>query len=100
MNFIDFPQSNLNLAENQPEYQTVPVFVDYKQMMNPATGEPVNVPWSMTCVNGLSDEEINEIVRTRKIYYRQMLFGNQFQPIFLSTKDPFEPGNEDHWPKM
>lgn len=99
MNFIDFPQSNLKLAENQPEYQTIPVHVDYREMQNPKTGETVQVPWSMTCVNELTVEEIEEIIKTKKLYYRQMLFGNQFQPIFMSTKDLFVPENREHWPQ-
>lgn len=84
------------LAENQPEYQTLPVFVDQKKINTPDGPRPI--PWSMTCVYELSDEEVAEIIANRKIFYQQMLFGHSFQPIFLSTKDPFIPENKEHWP--
>jgi hypothetical protein len=53
----------------------------------------------MTVVYELTDEEIAEIIANRKLFYRQMIFGNSFQPIFLSTKDPFLPENKEHWPQ-
>lgn len=96
MNFVDFPQRNLMLAEDQPEYQTLPTHVEYREVNTP--DGPKKIPWSMTCVYELSDEEISELIATRKLYYRQMLFGHQFQPIFMSTKDPFLPENAQHWP--
>lgn len=105
MKAIDFPQRNLMLAENQPEYETIPVFVDQREIIVPnRPGDPQlaimykTVPWSMTCVYEFSDEEIIEIIANKRIFYRQMLFGNNFQPIFLSTKDPFIPENKEHWP--
>jgi len=96
MNFIDFPQRNELLAKDQPEYQTIPVFVD-KRLIKTEDG-PKEIPWSMTCVYEFTEEEIAEIIATRKLFYRQMLFGHHFQPIFLSTKDPFIPENKQHWP--
>lgn len=99
MNFADFPERNHLLAENQPEYQTMPVFADVRELPHPKTEEPMPVVWSMTAVLELTDEEIAELARTKKLYYRQMLFGAQFQPIFLSTKDPFVPENKEHWPQ-
>lgn len=93
---IDFPQRNLMLAEDQPEYQTLPVHVDWRQMQTP--DGPKKVAWSMTVCYELSEAEIAEIIANKKIFYRQMLFGNQFQPIFLSTKDPFIPENKEYWP--
>lgn len=102
---IDFPQRNSMLAEHQPEYQTVPVFVEQKEVIVPNRPNDPQlaimtqiVPWSMTAVYELSDEEITEIIANKKIFYRQMLFGNNFQPMFLSTKDPFIEENKQHWP--
>lgn len=97
MRFVDFPQSNLKLAEDQPEYETLPVFVDYRQSVDHVSGTSTPVPWSMTCVMEFTEEEIAEIVKTKKLYYRQMVFGRRFQPIFISTKDPFLPENKIHW---
>jgi hypothetical protein len=96
MNPIDFPQRNLMLAEDQPEYQTLPTFVDKREIDTPEG--PKEIPWSMTVVYEFTDEEIAEIIATRKLYYRQMLFGHQFQPIFMSPKDPFLLKNKQHWP--
>lgn len=97
---IDFPQRNSMLAEHQPEYQTVPVHIakkpiDFRDGNHQFTQE---IPWSMTAVYELSDEEITEIIANKKIFYRQMLFGLSFQPMFLSTKDPFIEENKKHWP--
>jgi hypothetical protein len=97
MKAIDFPQRNLMLAENQPEYETLPVFVDTRAVQTEEG--PKDIPWSMTVVYELSDEEIAEIIANRKLFYRQMIFGKPFQPIFLSTKDPFLPENKQHWPE-
>ena len=94
---VDFPERNMMLAEDQPQYQTLPVFVDNRTIQTPEGPKPY--AHSMTCVYELSDEEIAEITANRKLFYRQMLFGNQFQPIFLSTKDPFVPANTEHWPQ-
>jgi hypothetical protein len=96
MKAIDFPQVNLRLAENQPEYETLPVFADVRTVQTEKG--PRNVVWSMTVCYELSDEEIAEIIANKKLFYRQMLFGEQFQPVFLSTKDPFIPANAEHWP--
>jgi hypothetical protein len=94
---IDFPQRNLMLAEDQPEYQTLPTFVEHRVIK---TDEgPKEIPWSMTCVYQFSDEEIAELIATRKLFYRQSIYGKPFQPIFLSTKDPFVPENKEHWPQ-
>jgi hypothetical protein len=48
-----------------------------------------NVAWSMTACFELNKEEIDEIVRTGKIWHTQMLFGDQFQPILMTTQNPF-----------
>lgn len=80
MKAIDFPERNLLLAENQDEYETLPVHVE--------KGETFSV--SMTACFELSDEEAEEIIKTRRIWYKQMIFGKQFQPMFITTQNPFE----------
>lgn len=96
MKAVDFPQRNVMLAESQEEYETLPVFCEMKEVIVPnEPGQPQNaivtkeVPWSMTACFELSDREIEEIVKTRKLYYTQMLFGGQFQPVRMSTENPF-----------
>jgi len=93
---IDFPQRNVMLAEDQPEYETLPVFCETKEIIVPnKPNDPQlaimtkTVPWSMTACFELNKEEIDEIVRTGKIWHTQMLYGLNFQPIFMSTKNPF-----------
>lgn len=95
---VDFPERNLMLAEDQPEYETLPVFMEVKEVMvanGPKDPQNAivtkNVPWSMTACFELNKEEIEEIIRTGKLWYTQMLFGNQFQPIRMSTQNPFTP---------
>lgn len=102
MTSITFPQQNLELAKDQPEYNTLNVFVESHEVMHvTADGKGMAgngsteaakkvVPWSMTACFELSDEEIEEIIQTRKIWYKQMLFGNQFHPMMLMAKSPFE----------
>lgn len=86
---IKFPEANCVLAENQPQYTPLPVFVEYKGVLE--NGKVKEIPWSMTACFELSDDEIKEIARTGKLYHTQMVFGNNFQPIMLSTKNPFIP---------
>lgn len=93
MKSIEFPESNCALAKDQPEYQTLHVFVENKQceFVDPPTGKLYNkeVPWSMTACFELSDEEIEEIVRTKKLWFTQMVMGKLFQPVMMSTQNPF-----------
>jgi hypothetical protein len=98
MRSIEFPQANLALAKDQPEYETLHVYTEMKEIENsfvveesenPIVTEKRTIPWSMTACFELSDEEIEEIVRTKKLWYTQMLFGNQFQPVGMSTQNPF-----------
>lgn len=96
MKAVDFPERNILLAEDQPEYETLPVYADVLVAEESTVDEKGNLhnvekPYinSMTACFELSDEEIEELVRTRKLWYTQMLFGNQFQPVCLSTQNPF-----------
>lgn len=93
----DFPQRNVMLAEDQPEYETLPVFCEYKEIIVPnGPNDPQLaivtkvVPWSMTCCFELNKEEIEEIVKTGKLWHTQYLFGKSFQPINMSSQNPFE----------
>jgi hypothetical protein len=91
---VDFKERNLMLAEDQPEYETLPVYVEYREVIIPGDSQLAImtkvIPWSMTACFELNKEEIDEIVRTGKIWHTQMLFGNNFQPIIMSTQNPFK----------
>lgn len=99
MKAIDFPQRNLMLAEEQAQYETLPVFVEmkvidvptaYKDRFNKPITKEKAVPWLMTACFELTDAEIEEMTKTRKLWYRQLVFGNNFQPVFMNTRNPFE----------
>lgn len=78
MDAIDFPERNVELAKDQPEYQTLPVL-----------SEPEKEGQPMTCCFQLTKEEILEIVATGQIWHTQWTFGAPFQPIRMSTQKPF-----------
>lgn len=75
---IEFPQRTDLLAKNQPQYTPIPVHVGTK-----AAGFP------MTACFQLTPEELAEIVATEQLWYTQITFGNAFQPVRLSTQNPF-----------
>lgn len=75
---IKFPEQTHVLAENQPEYEPLPVHIDQNDTAVP-----------MTACFVLTDEEVEEIVKTRKLWHTQLTFGNAFQPVTLSTQSPF-----------
>jgi hypothetical protein len=93
MKSVKFPEVNLALAEEQVEYETLHVYVEPKIVPHPTVpGKEVTIAYSMTSCFELTDAEIEEIVKTRKVWHRQMTFGNQFQPILMTTQDPFTLG--------
>ncbi len=92
MKSVTFPEANCELAKDQPEYETLHVFVEKKEIAvrdHPHDDLSIEeIPWSMTACFELTDEEIADIVATRKIWHKQMLFGNKFQPILMTTSKP------------
>jgi hypothetical protein len=77
---IEFPQQTDVLAKDQPQYQPLPVHVGSRE-----NGFP------MTACFELTDAEIAEMIATRKLWYTQTTFGRPFQPVYLSTHNPFTP---------
>ena len=73
MKAIEFPEVNIRLAEDQPQYETLPVAV--------CEG---NERKAVACFE-LTDEEIDEIVKTKKLWLGQLTFGHNYQPVVLST---------------
>lgn len=92
---VDFPERNVILAKDQPEYIPLPVFVEYQEKKIEVIGDPEikhltkQVPWSMTGCLELSDEEIEQLRRTKLIWFTQSVFGNPFQPLHITTEKPF-----------
>ena len=76
---IKFSQQTHTLVDFQPQYEPFPVHID---QTDPAT--------PMTCCFQLSPEELAEINATGQLWYTQSTFGNSFQPVCLSTQNPFK----------
>jgi hypothetical protein len=81
MKSVDFPQRNVIVAEHQEQYENLYAHVETRLQETPVTA----------CFE-LDDDEIEEIVRTRKLWYQCWTFGQPFQPILLSTKNPLPDG--------
>ena len=64
---IEFKGQNVIFAKDQPEYQPLPA-------LRMPDGE-VYTCWEFT------DEEIESVIRTRCIYFKQLTFNQPLQPI-------------------
>lgn len=69
---VEFEEVNVRIAEHQDEYETIPAFVNQQE-------------GSITCCFQLNKEEIDEIVRTGKIWHKQVNFNKPINPIAMST---------------
>ncbi len=72
MNAKEFKEMNVRVAENQPEYITLPAY------FNPENG-------SMTFCFDLSEDELNRIKATGEIWIQLLTFGKPMNPIKMST---------------
>lgn len=79
MEAIEFKQQTNILAKDQPEYQPLPVHINTEDPMTP-----------MTCCFKLSEQELKEIVETGVLWFTQSTFGQPFQPVRMSTQNPFK----------
>ena len=68
----EFEGVNVEIAKDQDQYNTLPAKYD-------------QTDGSVLCCFQLNKEEIEEIQRTGKIWYKQLTFGRQMQPMKLST---------------
>jgi hypothetical protein len=73
MKIIDFKESNTIFAKNQPAYLPLPAY------RGEAPEYEVISCWE------LSDEEIETIKKTKKIWVSLLTFGNFLQPQFLTV---------------
>lgn len=72
MEAIYFPEVNVEIAKDQPEYKTLPAHYNKEE-------------GSMTFCFKLTEDEINRIYATGEIWFKQTTFGNPMHPITLST---------------
>lgn len=68
MKAIEFKGHNVKIAENQPEYETLPA------LFNKQEG-------SMTFCFELDEQELEQVKKTGKIWIKQLTFGKAMQPI-------------------
>lgn len=73
MTQANFPEVNKVLAENQPEYQKLPVFHDVE------SGQII-------CAYKLNFRDKVRILFGGKVWVSVLTFNRGFQPIFLTTK--------------
>lgn len=72
MIIVEFEEVNVKIAEDQEEYQTVPAHWNGKE-------------GSIVYCFKLTQGEIDEIVETRKVYFKQLTFGKPMQPVHPSV---------------
>lgn len=71
MKAVEFPEANIKIAENQPEYETLPALHD------PDEG-------SIVYCFQLSEEEKKQVIETGRIWIKQLTFNRPMQPIGTS----------------
>jgi hypothetical protein len=92
MKAVQFPQQTVILAENQPEYIPLPVYIKYEKCKvknDQGVEEVVNVPWEATACFELSPAEIGQVIAGGKLWFTQCIWGQRFQPINMSMINPF-----------
>ena len=71
MKAIDFIEANINIAEKQPQYETLPACYNKKE-------------GSLVFCFELDKEEIKQVKETGRIYWKQLTFNKAMQPIGMS----------------
>lgn len=79
MRSLRFEGCNKAIGGTQQQYHTL-----HAQQMPGLQGE-------CRIIFELTDEEVAEIVRTKKLVYTQLTFSSPFQPMKISTKWPEDP---------
>jgi hypothetical protein len=78
MKAINFPQVNLVIGKGQNDYQELPAFKDFK--------DPCGTV--IACLE-VSDKELEEISKTKKLWIYLLTFNSPLQPFVLTTENPF-----------
>lgn len=68
----EFKEVNIRIAENQPEYETLPAFHN-------------DIEGSVTFCFALNKQELDEIAKTGKIWFKQLTFNKAMNPIAMSV---------------
>lgn len=72
MKVVEFEGVNVRIAEDQPEYITLPAFWNKQE-------------GSLTYCFELSDAEIEQLKESKRIFFKQLTFGQPMQPIHPSV---------------
>lgn len=65
MEAVDFDEANIKIAEKQEDYQTLPVYWNQKEN-------------SITMCFELSPDELEQVGKTGKIYFKQFISGPMY----------------------
>lgn len=80
MKAIEFPEVNVHIAENQPEYETLPVHVQ--------PNEDFRMVQITACFE-LTEEEKKQVAETGQLWFTVLQPGGKpFHPIMMSTLKP------------
>lgn len=83
MKAIEFPQVTNRIAEDQPQYMTLPAYVGQVGVTAAETG--------IVCCMELDDKEWRKVLVNRKVWVRVLTFGRPLQPFQLQfDKDIFK----------
>lgn len=77
MKAVEFPEVNLRIAENQDEYETLPVHINTEDPTVPAT----------MCFE-LDEAERKQVAETGQIWLTVLTFGQHFHPIGMTLLKP------------
>lgn len=72
---VKFPEQTVEVAKDQDEYLTLPAYQDEHETIS---------CWELT------DEELHQLMTTRRLWIRQMNFGFPLQPQLPQVENPFE----------
>lgn len=78
MRAVEFPEVNGRLAEEQAEYETLPIYLESLP----------DVTIVYACFE-LSKEEREELAKTGKLWYSRRFHSGQFEPFLITTEKPF-----------
>lgn len=84
MNLIEFPEQNVVVAKDQPQYRPMPAH----KLKDDVSGRVVFC-WKLT------PEEIEAVVKTGEIWHTVMTFNQPLQPQLLTVEKPELPQQEN-----
>jgi hypothetical protein len=73
-----FKQTNVMIAEKQPQYETLPAHI-----------HGINPEFPVTMSFKLNEEEIRQIIETGTIYITVLTFGKKLQAIVMTCLNPY-----------